>query len=195
MFEILLVVVIIGIASGVAMPYFAQSMKGARLRVSARMVLSSHRHAQCQAILRQREHALLFDTREGTLEMVSVEGAGEEDPFFGTVGGGGGGEGASRNAMGSGLRLGGGLDIGAGRENRSEAGGGAAAKSESVRRLEEGVKFESFRGGKEVDGLHYVVFHPNGMCSPYTVSLADGDGRRTVIEVDGVTGKGKVKDR
>lgn len=86
LFEILMVVVIIGIASGVAMPYFVQSMKGARLKVSSRMVLSSHRHAQCQAILRQRQYALLFDTHEGTLEMISVEGGGAEDPFFGSVG-------------------------------------------------------------------------------------------------------------
>ncbi|MBQ7252099.1 MAG: hypothetical protein IJS32_05800 [Kiritimatiellae bacterium] len=184
-----MVVVILGIASGVAVPYFASSMKGAKLRVSARMVLSTHRQTQCQAILRGRQYALLFDERKGTLETVSVEVEDEPDPFFSAATGGGGG---NRNALGSGLRLGGGLGGGTARAAADESA--AKATSENVRSFEDGVAITDFRGGKEVAGLHYVMYYPNGTCTPYTVTLSDGQ-RSTRIEVDPVTGKAKTASR
>ena len=42
--EILLVVVIVGVAAAVAMPMFARSFRGAKLRNSVRLVLTVHRH-------------------------------------------------------------------------------------------------------------------------------------------------------
>jgi prepilin-type N-terminal cleavage/methylation domain-containing protein len=188
MFELLMVVVILGIASGVAVPYFAASMKGAKLRVSARMVVSTHRQTQCQAILRGRQYALLFDERKGTLESVSVEVEDEADPFFSAATGGGG----NRNSLGSGLNLGGGLG---GRTARAAADEPAAtATSENVRSFEDGVAITGFRGGKEVAGLHYVMYYPNGTCTPYEVTLSDGK-RSTRITVDPVTGKAKTDSR
>ena len=88
--EILLVVVIIGISSAVAVPIFAHSFRGAKLRSSTRMVLSMHRNAQTKAVLGQRYVAILFDERKRTLELVE-QGAAERkaDTFFGEVGGAG----------------------------------------------------------------------------------------------------------
>lgn len=188
MFELLLVVVILGIASGVAVPYFASSMKGARLRVSARMVVSTHRQTQCQAILRGRQYALLFDERKGTLETVSVEVEDEPDPFFSAATGGGG----NRNGLGSGLNLGGGVGGGTARAAADEPA--AKATSDAVRKFEEGVAITGFRGGKEVAGLHYVMYYPNGTCTAYEVTLSDGV-RSTRIAIDPVTGKAKTSTR
>ena len=187
LFEILLVVLILAIASAVAVPYFASSMKGARLRVSARMVVSTHRQTQCQAILRGRQYALLFDERKGTLETVSVEVDDEPDPFFSAAT-----TGRNRNALGSGLHLGGGLGEKGARAAADESA--ATATSEAVRAFEEGVGIADFRGGKEVAGLHYVMYYPNGTCTPYELTLSDGV-RSTRIAIDPVTGKAKTSTR
>ena len=70
MLEILLVVVILAIASAVAVPMFARSFKGAKLRNSTRLVMMMHRNAQSKAVLGQRYMAILFDEVKGTLELV-----------------------------------------------------------------------------------------------------------------------------
>lgn len=183
--EIVLVVVIIGIASAVALPTFAKSYRGAKLRTSTRMVLAMHRNAQSKAVLGQEYTALLFDVRKGTVELVEQSGARQmQDSFFGEIGGSGGGMGS---VMSGSDFAGGSGDIGGGE-------GGDAVSSFALRRLEDTVSFESFRGGKEIDELFYVSYYPSGRCEGYTVTLADGEGRRRTVTVDPITGKAKVKD-
>lgn len=179
MIEILLVVVIIGIAAAVGVPAFAKSFRGARLRNSTRTVLMMHRNAQAKAVLGQRYMAILFDEVKGTLELVDQGQPGvKKDAFFEEVGGGGGG------AMG---------DVATGADAPAEAGGlDAGAAPLLLRKLEEGVKIRSFRGGAAIDDLYYVNYYPNGMCEAYTVELGDDEGRSARIKVDAVTGKAKV---
>ena len=176
--EILLVVVIIGIASAVAMPMFARSFRGAKLRNSTRTVLMMHRHAQSKAVLGQHYMAILFDEIKGTLEMVDQGQPGvKKDSFFGEVGGKGPttpGEGAVVT----------GADAPAGME--------AQAPPLLVRKLEEGVKILSFRGGKSIDDLYFVNYYPNGMCEAYEIQIGDEENRTTTIKVDAITGKAKV---
>ncbi len=175
--EILLVVVIIGIASAVAVPSFARSFRGAKLRHSTRMVLGMHRHAQTKAVLGQRYMAILFDAQKGTLEMVE-QGAPDrkQDSFFGELGGNGG-------DANPGEGTGGGTPDGA---------AAPAPSSQAVRELDNGVKILSFQGGGEIDDLHYVNYYPNGMCEAYEVEIGDDENRIARIKVDPVTGKAKV---
>ncbi len=182
--EVMLVVVIIGIASAVALPTFAKSFRGAKLRTSTRMVLAMHRNAQSKAVLGQEYTALLFDVRKGTVELVEQSGPRKmQDSFFGEIGGSGGGMGSVMS--GSDFSGDGGGDGG---------GGGEAVSSFALRKLEDTVSFESFQGGKEIDELFYVSYYPSGRCEGYTVVLADGEGRRRSVTVDPITGKAKVKD-
>jgi prepilin-type N-terminal cleavage/methylation domain-containing protein len=175
--EILLVVVIIGIAAAVAVPTFARSFRGAKLRNSTRTVLMMHRNAQAKAVLGQRYVAILFDERKSTLEMVEQPQAGEKkDSFFEQGVGGGGGE------MGS---------VATGAEG--PVAEGEAPQSVLARKLEEGVRILSFRGGKEIDELYFVNYYPNGMCEAYEVVLGDDENRTARIRVDAVTGKAKVE--
>lgn len=177
--EILLVVVIVGVAAAVAMPMFARSFRGAKLRNSVRLVLTVHRHAQTKAVLGQRYTAILFDTRKGTLEMVDQGQAGEKkDLFFGTVGTE---SGAPPTQMGAG-------------STGAEAPAGDLPETKPVleRRLEEGVKIVSFRGGRDIEDIHYVSYYPNGMCEAYQLELGDDEGRTARIRVDAVTGKAQV---
>ena len=172
--EIILVVVIIGIASAVAVPTFAKSFKGAKLRSSVRMVLSMHRQAQSKAVLGQQYVSLLFDLRKGTVEMVEQSRSDDmKDAFFDSLGT------ASSSA-----------------DSAAPASGedAAAVSSALVRKLEDAVAFSSFSGGREIDDIHYVTYYPNGMCEGYTVSLADADSRRKSVRIDPVTAKAKVSD-
>ena len=178
--EILLVVVIIAIASAVALPSFARSFRGAKLRTSTRLVLGMHRNAQTKAVLGQRYMAILFDARKNTLELVE-QGKPErqKDVFFGELGGGGSGK------MG---------EVSTGGESPDAAPGAAAAPaSQLVRKLEDGVKILSFRGGQEFDDLHYVNYYPNGMCEAYEIEIGDDENHVARIKVDAVTGKAKVE--
>ncbi len=176
--EILLVVVIIGIASAVALPSFARSFRGAKLRTSTRLVLTMHRNAQTKAVLSQRYMAILFDARKGTLELAE-QGKPErkQDVFFGELGGGSG-------KMGE-------VSTGA---DGAEAGTPVSLPvSQAVRKLQDGVKILSFRGGQVVDDLHYVNYYPNGRCEGYEIEIGDDENRISRIKVDGVTGKAKVE--
>ena len=177
--EILLVVVIIGVASAVAVPVFARSFRGAKLRSSARTILMVHRNAQSKAVLGQRYMAVLFDERKGTLELVDQGQPGvKQDQFFGDVGGDAGG------AMGD-------AASGADAPAAGETAGGMPTVL--VRKLEEGVKILSFKGGRTFDDIFYVSYFPNGMCEAFSVEIGDEEGRRAEIRVDPVTGKAKVE--
>lgn len=171
--EILLVVVIIGIASAVALPTFARSFRGAKLRNSTRLVLAMHRQAQVKAVLGQRYMAILFDQRKGTLELAE-QGQPERktDAFFGELDGGDMGEVAT------------GAD--------AAAPAGPAPVSQQVRKLEDGVKILAFRGGQEIDEIYFVNYYPNGRCEGYEIEIGDDENRRARIQVDPITGKAKV---
>ena len=175
--EILLVVVIIGIASAVALPTFARSFRGAKLRNSTRLVLTMHRNAQVKAVLGQRYMAILFDQRKGTLELAE-QGKPErkQDVFFGELDGGGGG------GMG---------EVATGAEAAAPAG--PAPVSQQVRKLEDGIQILSFRGGQEIDEIHFVNYYPNGRCEGYEIEIGDDENRRARIKIDPVTGKAKVQ--
>lgn len=164
--EILLVVVLIGISLGVSVPIFARSVRGARLRQSGRMVLAMHRQARSKAVLGQCYASLFFDERLGTVELFTQSEGAQKDSFFDTLGGGG--------AAGGG-----------------EGGGatGVQPVSTAVKALEEGVRIASFRGGADVDGIHYVQYFPNGMCEEWTLGLEDADGRSMRLSADPVTGQ------
>ena len=173
--EILLVVVIIGIASAVALPTFARSFRGAKLRNSTRLVLAMHRQAQVKAVLGQRYMAILFDQRKGTLELAE-QGQPErkQDMFFGELDGGGMGQ------------------VATGADPAADPAG-PAPTSQQVRKLEDGVQILAFRGGQEIDELYYVNYYPNGRCEGYEIEIGDEESRRARIKVDPVTGKAKVQ--
>ena len=172
--EILLVVVIIAVASAVAVPMFARSFRGAKLRASTRLVLTMHRNAQSKAVLGQRYMAILFDERKGTLEIGGSGPAGAEDRIR-----------FSRASAAARRRRWATVMTGA---EAPEATPGAGALA---RKLEEGVKITSFRGGQEIDDLYFVNYYPNGMCEAYEIELGDDENRTARIKVDAGDGEGE----
>ncbi len=60
--ELLMVVVIILLATTMAIPSFVRSYKGAKLRSSVRTIVMASRYARSVAVLQQKQTAILFDT-------------------------------------------------------------------------------------------------------------------------------------
>lgn len=179
--EIILVVVIIGMAAAVAVPVFTGSYRGAKLRTSARTVVSTHRAAQTKAILSQTYISILYDTRLGTIETIEQAAAEEkEDAFFGKI---------DTSGLNS-LRIG--SSSPSDRDAAAADGTSPAPSKVSERKLESDVKIESFNGGLEIDDIHYIQYYPNGMCQKYELVLVDDENRRSRIKVDPITGKATV---
>ena len=181
--ELLLVVVIMLLASAIAVPSFVRSYRGAKLRTSARAVVMSHRYARGTAVLKQVEVAVLYDAKKNTIEIVSVTdpaAARDHDQV------------AEERARAA-------ADLA-----KVTAAGGAeppprpagAVASELVRRLAEGVSivnFESEKVEQEKDGLYWVNYYRNGMCDPYSLELRDEYNKAAVVTVDPLSGKAKVE--
>ncbi len=73
--ELLLVMVVIGIAVGITMPYFVHSIRGNRLRVAGRTMLTVTRYARSMAVLKQAGIDLTFDLDTGKIDLVSSNAA------------------------------------------------------------------------------------------------------------------------
>jgi prepilin-type N-terminal cleavage/methylation domain-containing protein len=169
--EVLLVVVILLITSALAVPSFIRSFRGAKLRSAARAVVMSHRYARAMAVLKQTEAAILYDSKMGEIEIVSVKSSAESE----------------RNKF---------LDN---RSGLGPAAGAAATDSgaqsivsEIRRRVPEGVKIERVESRvakQEKDGLYWVRYYSNGMCDDYDVKLVDENQKRAVVKVDPISGK------
>lgn len=167
--ELLLVVAIIGILAAITMPNLARSMRGNRIRVATRLVISAGRYARNISILQNAEHALIFDLDSGSVcvseQVFSMPATNAVDELTD--------DGASvfddtsqSNVMFVADRV-------------------FAGTGEFERKLE-GVRIESLeiQGIKFVKGRQAVVFESNGRCAPYVVMLEDEAGKMVIIDVD-----------
>lgn len=69
--ELLLVVVVMGIAVAIAMPSFVRSIQGQRLSTAARTVATVARYARSMAVLNQNDLVLTFNLANGQVDLVS----------------------------------------------------------------------------------------------------------------------------
>lgn len=181
--EMMLIVVIMLLASALAVPSFVRSYRGAKLRTAARTVVMVHRHARSMAVLGQKEVGVLFDIAQQHLEVVSIgteTSANDKSKFL---------EQSADRAADSAIQ--------AGKEpDEEEPKANPTVVSELTRKLPDGVKIDSFESEKveqEVDGIYWVTYHPNGMSDPYTVRLVDDNQKAAVVKVDPISGKAKVE--
>ena len=169
--EMLLVIVIIGVVSAISVPSFVKSMRGNRLRTSARSVVAEGRDARSMAVMHQRAMAITFNLDEGSFVIAaarsapSVEDAeasvarGEEDP----------------------------VPLPAAEEPVKALTGSDAGVSGALKRTLDEVTIASVNvSGKDdgVEGSCAVVYQSNGRCAPYEVHLVDREDSRIVIKVD-----------
>lgn len=72
MIELLLVVVIVGISIGIAMPSMVESIRGQRLKAAARTFVSVARYARSMAVLKQTDLTLSFNLASGQIDLSST---------------------------------------------------------------------------------------------------------------------------
>ena len=180
MIELLLVVVIMGIAIAVVAPQFAGSLKGAKLRAASRTVAMLSRYARNSAVLNQTDHALIFYPDRGEVELVSISqgaNAADRDRFLD--------ERDERVVAGL-------LGDGADAPGVEEGAPAPTIASEMVRKLPDGVHILNVEVDGEVlpiEGSYLVNFYSNGMTDPFLVRLAGDDDRSLEIQLDPLSGK------
>ncbi|MFH0878286.1 MAG: type II secretion system protein [Lentisphaerota bacterium] len=178
LFELVLVIMIIMIASAVAIPYFVRSARATKLRTSVRTVVMAHRHARNTAVLGQQQVAILFDTLKNEVEIVAV------------------GADSNREKEGQFLderdqRTTAALDE-EGKPSAEEGAALPAINSMIIRPLADDVNIAGFKCEKknqEHDGIYWVNYYPNGMCDKYSLELHDKYNKVVSIKVDPLSGK------
>jgi len=179
MIELLLVVVIILIGAALAIPQFARSYQGAKLRSAMRTLVMANRYARATAVLGQKQTALLLDTAKQEIELVSLTAEAGRD---------------ARNRF---------LDrrddrsiVNQDNEPRGAEDREFTVGSELVRPLPEDVRITGVEMDNEDqvhEGIYWINYYPNGMCDRYTVRLVDGDNRSATIEIDPMSGNSVVE--
>lgn len=69
--ELLLVVVIVGITLGVAMPSLVESIRWHRLRTASRTLVTVARYSRSMAILKQSDLSISFNLDSGQVDMIA----------------------------------------------------------------------------------------------------------------------------
>jgi Tfp pilus assembly protein FimT len=161
---------IMGILAAVVVPNLAGSVRGNRIRQATRTVITSTRYARNMSILRETDHALVFDLDASA---VYLSGGAVAIPTNVV-------DAAATNSTESVLD---------GKEEDAvifESDRAFAGDGEFSRKLE-GVTIESVEvNGAEVykKGRAAVIFESNGRCTPYVVTLTDETGKLVIIDVD-----------
>ena len=173
--EVLLVVMIIGVASAIAFPYFVKSIHGNRLQAAARTVAQIGRYARTMAVLEQRRMTVTFHFDSSTVSMDAQAKATAP-------------EAAATPAT----------NAPASAQNESASGmadepapAPVPAGTPRLQRVLEGVHIEEVRRGEEEsvrEGTAAIEYRANGTCTAYEVKLGDAQGNRLTIKVDTLSG-------
>ncbi|VGO12969.1 hypothetical protein PDESU_01523 [Pontiella desulfatans] len=172
--EVILVMVIIVVISGISLPYFASSFRGSQLRTAARTINRMAKYARSMAIMREETMtvALNRDTMEiflgGYLASATNSADGEIDQDV--------------------LKRLGYVD---GDDSSGSTGG---IDKEVHRFLSDGLSVKDFDKewtdeDDETPDLHLVRFYPNGQCEWFKLELADSNGDGVLLEIDPISGK------
>lgn len=183
--EVLVVVFIALLVTGLAAPSFTRSLKAQRIRTSARTVVTAHKYARNLAVLRQQPMAVLFDRIGQVVEVVAV---------------------ADR----SGLTGRGGFLEERSRANRElpktvedkkkldpeEAPPPAKMESIDLRPLATDVRITDFKSDGDFyhrDGVYWVNYYPSGMSDGFVLRLEDERKAVVTITADPISGGAEVK--
>jgi len=173
--ELLLVIAIIGIISAVTLPSLVGSIRGNRLRLSARSVVMAGRYARSMAVMKQIDMVLRFDLDAGKMTVAGV-GVGprpseDEEPPADETRNEADAEGAAPAAV-----------------TRAVGPAGAEELSRKLDRVR--LTRVELRGADEeahTSGTCTILYRSNGTCDPYTVEIEDLDGAGMTINVDALS--------
>lgn len=181
--ELLLVVAIFLIMAAVSVPYFSRSFQSTQLRTACREVVSTHKYARSMAVLNQKEMAMLIDTKQRQIEIVSVTG----------VGGGA----AQEKFLDSRTRR----NVDQFQEGKKEGAPAPDAPkptiaSDVLRELPRDIKIDAFKSSRDeqaFEGVHWVTYYPNGMSDGFKITLSDKEDKRATVKVESISGGTEVE--
>lgn len=172
--EIILVLVVIVIVSGISLPYFAGSYRGTKLRTASRTIDRISRYARAMAIMREETMTVVLnhETMEifmgGALQTSTNSADGELDQEV--------------------LKRLGYVDGDASSDDT------AGIEKEIHRFLPEKLTVRDFE--KEwieeddlYEDLYLIHFYPNGQCDWFRMEIEDNRGMQVKLENDPVSGK------
>ena len=179
--ELLLVLTIMLIAAGMAIPMFVHSLEGTRLRSAAKSVATTHRYARGMAVLNQAEVAVVFDTETSTIRVLRIDRppstpANPEDPF------------ASGALQDRGFLS----SMKEEKQPQDESAPAYSTESLLERRLDPRISIQNVTGvpaPQQYKKQFWVVYQPNGMTESYAVLLAEDRGDQTSVKIEGITGQ------
>lgn len=171
--EVILVLVLVVVLSGISLPYFAGTFKGTKLRSAARTVNRMAKYARNMAIMRDETLTIALnpETKEiwlgGSTGTSTNEADGELDQDV--------------------LKRLGYVDD----DGSSETAG---IEKEIHRFLPDGLSVREFRKDWTEDDdpypdLHLVRYYPNGQCEWFLLELEDKHGVGVRLENDPISGK------
>ena len=172
--EVILVAVVITIISGIALPYFAGSYKGNKLRLSARTISRMSRYARAMAIMREEQMTVVLnhETMEIWLggstaaKTNSVDGKLDQD-VLDRLGYTNGDSDSPEN-------------IGIEKEHHKFLPDNLTVKIFEKDWTEEDDQYED---------LYMIRFFPNGQCDWFELELEDNRGVSIRMENDPISGK------
>jgi len=172
--EVILVLVVMLIISGIALPHFAGTFKGSQLRTSARTIERMSKYARSMAIM--REETLTIALNHETMEIfLGGEPSVSENVADGEL---------DQDVL---KRLGYTDDD----ESDSQSGG---IEKEVHRFLPDELTVRDFQKERtdeddEYEDLYMIRFFPNGQCEGFKLELEDSKGMGIKIENDPISGK------
>lgn len=170
--ELLMATAIMLTITGLAIPLFTRSLRGARLREAGRTIVTAARYARNAAVLRQEVTGLLIDTQYREVDVVVAAAADivDREQFL------------NRRRRRPGAFI----------ETDASPAGFTSLFSRSLPQSVSFVEVLPGRTGSNHEGVYWVDFQPNGMSHGFSVHLQDDHGRSTSISIDGLSGRAKV---
>ncbi len=171
--EVILVMVVLVIISGISLPYFSGSFRGTQLRSAARTIDRMARYTRSMAIM--REETLTMALNPNTLEL-----------FMGAP-----------VAPTSDAEADGELDQDVLKRLGYVKDGAPAAKTGNLDKevhhfLPDRLtvrNFEKNRTDDDTDSLYTIEFYPNGQCEWFEIEFEDNRGSGIKLEIDPISGK------
>ena len=171
--ELILVLVVIVIISGISLPYFAGTFRGTKLKTASRTIDRIARYAHAMAILREETMTVVLnhETMEifmgGSMQAATDTADGELDQDV--------------------LKRLGYVEGGSEEEN-------AGIEKEVHRFLPDHLTVSDFEKNwpdedDSYENLHLIRFYPDGQCDWFRMELEDNRGMRVQLENDPISGK------
>lgn len=173
--ELMLVVVIMAMAAGIAVPHFAASSRNMKLKTASRSIVTSARYARSIAVLRQEQTALLIDTIENSVEVVALTVQEKQGGFLDEY---------QITDTDEALDAAEGNDLGS-----------ATVEQLRLTKIADTVEIQEITLGEKAeewqihDGIYTINFYPNGANDGFEMRLEDDRGKQVEIGTDPVTGR------